>query len=63
MLTQIMSPPTAGASVQRSTAPSCGHSRQVVSQCQAFSYCSARVSGPLWIRTRPGFSGSLPTTG
>ena len=27
-----LSPPTSGASVHRSTAPSCGHSRHVVSQ-------------------------------
>src|SRR2546421_1611924 len=63
MSAQSMSPPTSGASVQRSTAPICGRSRQVVSQCQAFSYCSARVSGPLSMRTSPGWSRSLAITG
>ena len=47
MFDQIMSPPTGGHSTQRSTAPICGHSRQVASQCQAFSYCRWRVSAPL----------------
>ncbi len=37
MLTQMVSPPTGGVSTQRSTAPICGHSRHVVSQCQEFS--------------------------
>ena len=37
MLAQIVSPPTSGISTQRSTQPNGGASRQVASQCQAFS--------------------------
>ncbi len=37
MLAHIVSPPTGGHSMQRSTQPSAGVSRQVPSVCQAFS--------------------------
>ena len=37
MLTHIVSPPTSGHSTQRSTQPNGGLSRQVASECQAFS--------------------------
>ena len=47
MSTQIVSPPTAGPCTQRSTEPNGGASRQVASQWNAFSYCSAGLSRSL----------------
>jgi hypothetical protein len=37
MFAQIVSPPTSGHSMQRSTQPIGGHSRQLASVCHAFS--------------------------